>query len=201
EYEVTVRLDEQFRDNLSALENLTVVEEGRQIPLSSVASWEFGEGFGSITHIDQKRVITVMADVRSNYNANAVLQEVQTVLDDYLGSELPSGYNASWTGQQEDQQEDVEFLSASFLIALFLIAFILISQFNSVSKPFIVMTSVIMSTAGVFYGLVVFQMPFVIIMTGIGIISLAGVVVNNAIVLIDYIDILRTRDNMPLFEA
>lgn len=201
EYEVTVRLDKQFRNNLSALEDLTIVEDGRQIPLSSVASWEVGEGFGSITHIDQERVVTVMADVRSNYNANAVLQEVQTVLDDYMSNEIPVGYNASWTGQQEDQQEAIDFLSTAFLIALFLIAFILISQFNSVSKPFIVMTSVIMSTAGVFYGLVIFQMPFVIIMTGIGIISLAGVVVNNAIVLIDYIDILRTRDNMPLFEA
>ncbi|GAA5521860.1 efflux RND transporter permease subunit [Aliifodinibius salicampi] len=201
EYEVTVRLDEQFRDNLSVLDDLTIVEEGRQIPLSSVASWEIGEGFGSITHIEQERVITVMADVRSNYNANAVLQEVQTTLDDYLSNELPAGYNANWTGQQEDQQEAIDFLSMAFLIALFLIAFILISQFNSVSKPFIVMTSVIMSTAGVFYGLVIFQMPFVIIMTGIGIISLAGVVVNNAIVMIDYIDILRRRDKMPLFEA
>src|SRR5699024_717808 len=178
-----------------------IVEEGQQVPLSSVASWETGEGLGDIKHKDQERVVTVMADVRSNYNANAVLQEVQTVLDDYLSNELPSGYTTSWTGQQEDQQEAVDFLSTAFLIALFIIAFILISQFNSISKPFIVMTSVIMSTAGVFYGLVFFQMPFVIIMTGIGIISLAGVVVNNAIVLIDYIDILRTRDNMPLFEA
>ena len=201
EYDITVRLDEQYRDNLSALDDLTIMNEGRQVPLSSVASWEMGEGLGSIKHKDQERVVTVSADVRSNYNANAVLQEVQTVLDDYLSNELPSGYTTSWTGQQEDQQEAIDFLSTAFLIALFIIAFILISQFNSVSKPFIVMTSVIMSTAGVFYGLVFFQMPFVIIMTGIGIISLAGVVVNNAIVLIDYIDILRTRDNMPLFEA
>ncbi|MCW9705331.1 efflux RND transporter permease subunit [Fodinibius salsisoli] len=201
EYDITVRLDEQFRNNLSALEDLTIVDEGRQIPLSSVASWEIGEGLGSIKHKDQDRVVTVMADVRSNYNANAVLQEVQTVLDDYISNELPSGYTARWTGQQEDQQEAIDFLSMAFLIALFLISFILISQFNSISKPFIVMTSVVMSTAGVLFGLVIFQMPFVIIMTGIGVISLAGVVVNNAIVLIDYIDILRTRDNMPLFEA
>jgi multidrug efflux pump subunit AcrB len=202
EYDITVRLEEQFRNDLSALQDLNIVgDEGRQVPLSSVASWETREGLGGIKHIDQERVVTVMADVRSNYNANAVLQEVQTVLDDYITNELPSGYDASWTGQQEDQQEAVDFLSMAFLIALFLIAFILISQFNSISKPFIVMTSVIMSTAGVFFGLVIFQMPFVIIMTGIGVISLAGVVVNNAIVLIDYIDILRTRDNMPLYEA
>ena len=202
EYDITVRLDEQFRNDLSALQDLNIVgEEGRQVPLSSVASWQIGKGFGGIKHVDQERVVTVMADVRSSYNANAVLEEVQGVLDDYISNELPAGYEASWTGQQEDQQEAIDFLSMAFLIALFLIAFILISQFNSVSKPFIVMTSVVMSTAGVFFGLVIFQMPFVIIMTGIGVISLAGVVVNNAIVLIDYIDILRTRDNMPLYEA
>jgi multidrug efflux pump subunit AcrB len=202
EYDITVRLDEQYRNDLSALQDLNIVDQdGRQIPLSSVASWEMREGLGGIKHKDQERVVTVMADVRSSYNANAVLGEVQTVLDEYISNEIPSGYEASWTGQQEDQQEAIDFLSTAFLIALFLIAFILISQFNSISKPFIVMTSVVMSTAGVFFGLTFFQMPFVIIMTGIGVISLAGVVVNNAIVLIDYIDILRTRDNMPLYEA
>lgn len=201
EYDITVRLDEQYRNNLSTLQNLTIVDEEKQIPLSSVASWETTEGLGGIKHIDQERVISVQAEVRSNYNANAVLGEVQQVLAPYLQNELPSGYTAQWTGQQEDQQEAIDFLSTAFLIALFLIAFILISQFNSLFKPFIVMTSVIMSTAGVFFGLVIFQMPFVIIMTGIGIISLAGVVVNNAIVLIDYIDILRKRDNMGLYDA
>lgn len=201
EYDITVRLDEQYRDNISTLQDLTIVEEGRQIPLSSVAAWEVTEGLGGIKHKNQERVITVMADVRSNYNANAVLEEVQQVLQPYLQNELPSGYTSSWTGQQEDQQEAIDFLSMAFLIALFLIAFILISQFNSLFKPFIVMTSVVMSTAGVFYGLALFQMPFVIVMTGIGVISLAGVVVNNAIVLIDYIDILRTRDRMGLYEA
>ncbi|MDZ7771148.1 MAG: efflux RND transporter permease subunit [Balneolaceae bacterium] len=201
EYDITVRLAEQYRQDLSTLQDLTVVEEGRQIPLSSVATWEITEGLGGINHVEQERVITVSAQVRSGYNANAVLGEVQAVVDDYLGSEIPGGYRTSWTGQQEDQQEAMEFLSGAFLIALFLIAFILISQFNSLSKPFIVMTSVLMSTAGVFFGLVIFQMPFVIIMTGIGVISLAGVVVNNAIVMIDYIDILRRRDGMDLYEA
>lgn len=201
EYDITVRLDEQYRNDLSVLQDLVIVDEGRQIPLSSVASWETREAPGGIRHKDQERVITVLADVRSSYNANAVLQEVQMVLDNYLTNQLPQGYDANWTGQQEEQQEAMEFLTNAFLIALFLIAFILISQFNSLSKPFIIMTSVIMSTAGVFFGLALFQMPFVIIMTGIGVISLAGVVVNNAIVLIDYIEILRKRDNMQLYEA
>ncbi|MDZ7694837.1 MAG: efflux RND transporter permease subunit [Balneolaceae bacterium] len=201
EYDITVRLDERYRQDMSTLQDLTVVEEGRQIPLSSVATWEVTEGLGGIKHKDQERMITVMADVRSSYNANAVLAEVQQVVDQYLQNEVPSGYDYSWTGQQEDQQEAVDFLSMAFLVALFLITFILISQFNSLFKPFIVMTSVLMSTSGVVLGLVIFQMPFVIVMTGIGIISLAGVVVNNAIVLIDYIDILRTRDKLGLFDA
>ncbi|MDX1585503.1 MAG: efflux RND transporter permease subunit [Balneolaceae bacterium] len=201
EYDITVRLDKKYRTDMSTLQDLTVVDEGRQIPLSSVATWEVTEGLGGIKHKDQERVITVMADVRSNYNANAVLEEVQQVLQPYIENELPASFSTNWTGQQEDQQEAIDFLSMAFLVALFLISFILISQFNSLFKPFIVMTSVIMSTAGVFYGLAIFQMPFVIIMTGIGVISLAGVVVNNAIVLIDYIDILRYRDNLGLYEA
>jgi multidrug efflux pump subunit AcrB len=141
-----------------------------------------------------------MADVRSGYNSNAVLQEAQTLLQPYL-EELPNGVRHRWTGQTEEQDEAQDFLTNAFMIALALMSFILISQFNSVAKPFIVMTSVIMSISGVLFGLVVFQMPFGIIMTGIGVISLAGVVVNNAIVMIDYIDILRFRDKMNLREA
>lgn len=119
----------------------------------------------------------------------------------YLREEIPAGYMTGWTGQQQEQEDAEDFLTDAFFIALALMSFILISQFNSVIKPFIVMSSVIMSISGVLYGLVLFNMPFGIIMTGIGVISLAGVVVNNAIVLIDYIDILRIRDKMNLYEA
>ncbi|NIU53893.1 MAG: hypothetical protein GWN68_12595, partial [Gemmatimonadetes bacterium] len=114
---------------------------------------------------------------------------------------LPPGYALRYTGEQEEQQEAMEFLSNAFLIALLLIAFILVSQFNSVIKPVIILTSVIMSTVGVLIGLMVFRMPFGIIMTGVGVISLAGVVVNNAIVLLDYVDVLRDRDGMDRREA
>ncbi len=201
EYDITVRLQEQFRNNLSTLQSITVMDEGRAIPLSSVADWELSEGLGAIKHIDQERVITVQADVRSNYNANAVLEQVQQILQPYLQNQLPESYNYNYTGQQQEQQEAADFLTIAFLVALFLITFILVTQFNSLFKPLIIVSSVIMSTAGVLFGLIVFRMPFVIIMTGIGVIALAGVVVNNAIVLIDYIDILRTRDDMPLKEA
>ncbi|HBD42926.1 MAG TPA: copper transporter [Bacteroidetes bacterium] len=193
EYDITVRLNPESRENLSALSTLTVLTEGgQQIPLSEVVSLSTQEGYGGITHKDQKRVVTLSSDVSSAANPNQILGQVQAELANTLAN-LPQGVRYEWTGEQEEQADAIAFLSNAFLIALFLIAFILISQFNSVVKPIIVLTSVIMSISGVLYGLVIFQMPFVIIMTGIGIISLAGVVVNNAIVLIDYIDILRAK--------
>jgi multidrug efflux pump subunit AcrB len=201
EYDIMVRLAEPYRDNLDALRDLTVVAEGGiQVPLPSVASWRVDEGYGTVRRKDLDRVATVSSDVRSGQNSNAVLAEVQTTLADFAAS-LPPRYNLRYTGQQEDQDESQKFLSGAFGIALMLIAFILVSQFNSIVKPFIILTSVIMSTVGVLVGLMVFRMPFGIIMTGVGVISLAGVVVNNAIVLIDYIDILREREGMSRREA
>jgi multidrug efflux pump len=202
EFDITVRLARRYRDQLSALEDMVVVAEGgQQVPLLSVADWEVGEGLGSIRRKDMDRVATVSSEVRAGYNQNAVIMEVQETLATFAAERVPPGYQLRYTGQLEDQTDAQEFLTMAFAIALMLIGFILISQFNSVVKPLIILTSVIMSTVGVFLGLIVFQMPFVIIMTGVGIISLAGIVVNNAIVLIDYIDILRDRDGMARREA
>tara|TARA_B100000575_G_scaffold294202_1_gene308598 strand:- start:12279 stop:15671 length:3393 start_codon:yes stop_codon:yes gene_type:complete len=199
EYEIVVRLAKEYRDDLSTLSDLTVFHEGVQIPLSEVAFWEISDGFGGIRHKESERVITVSADVRSGYQSNAVLAEAQQVLSIYLNG-LPPGYSYEWTGQQQEQDESFAFLGRAFLIAVFLISFILVSQFNSIVKPIIILSSVVMSTAGVFYGLVTFQMAFGL-MAFLGLISLAGVVVNNAIVLIDYVDILRDRDGFDLRSA
>lgn len=200
EYDIIVRLAPKYREQLSSLEDLTVMAEGQQIPITSVADWEIGEGLGSIRRRDMERMATLSSEVAAGLNPNAVLGEVRATLEDFRGS-LPPGYTIAYTGEQEDQAEAQAFLSSAFLMALALIGLILISQFNSVVKPVIILTSVIMSTVGVLIGLMVFRMPFVIIMTGVGIISLAGIVVNNAIVLIDYIDILRARDKMDRREA
>jgi len=200
EYDIVVRLAKPYREDLNALRDLTVVAEGRQIPLPSVATWRIDEGFGSIKRRDMDRVATVSSDVRTGENSNAVLAEVQKTLAGFA-AELPPGYVLRYGGQQEDQMEAQQFLGNAFGVALMLIAFILISQFNSVVKPLIILTSVIMSTVGVLVGLMIFRMPFGIIMTGVGVISLAGVVVNNAIVLIDYIDVLRSREGMSRREA
>jgi multidrug efflux pump subunit AcrB len=202
EYDIIVRLAPEYRRELDQLAELNVMAEGgRQIPLSSVADWNVGEGYGTIRRKDQERMATISSDVAAGLNSNAVLGEVQVVLQDFARSELPPGYAIEYTGQQQEQDEAQEFLGGAFLTALLLIAFILISQFNSVVKPVIIMTSVMMSVVGVLMGLMVFRMPFGVIMTGVGIISLAGIVVNNAIVLIDYIDILRARDGMDRREA
>ena len=200
EYDIIVRLSPEFRDQLNSLDELTVMNEGQQIPITSVASWQVGEGFGSIRRKDMDRMATLSSEVASGYNSNAILGEVQAAMAEFEQT-MPPGYTIRYTGQNEDQAEAASFLSTAFGAALALIAFILISQFNSVVKPVIIISSVVMSTAGVLFGLIIFRMPFGIIMTGVGVISLAGIVVNNAIVLIDYVDILRERDGMDRREA
>lgn len=190
EYDVLVRFPEVFRADLSNLANLTLINvEGQPIPFSAVATLEQDEGLGTIRRIDRKRTITVSADVEGR-TGPAVLADVQRRLAAYP---LPAGYTFNYTGENEDTEETQEFLGRAFVVALFLIALVLVTQFNSVFQPFIIMTSVILSLAGVFLGLILFNMPFGILMTGIGCISLAGVVVNNAIVLMDFINKLRAR--------
>ena len=201
EYDIVVRLAEEYRSELESLRDLTVMNEGIQIPLLSVARWEVGEGYGSIRRRDQRRMATISSDVRAGLNNNRVLGEVQGVLADFASNELPVGYQIQYTGQSEEQAEAQGFLQTAFLGAIMLIGLVLVTHFNSVVKPVIILTSVFMSTAGVLLGLLVFRMPFGIIMTGVGIISLAGIVVNNAIVLIDYVEILRTRDGLGRQEA
>ena len=200
EYDIIVRLREQDRADVTSLGQLTVFSEGRQIPIPSVAQWTVDRGYSAIRRKNMDRMATISAEVAAGYNSNAVRLEVEEVLAGF-GAALPAGYTMAFTGEQQEQQEAMEFLTGAFLAALMLIALILVSQFNSVVKPVIILSSVIMSTIGVLIGLMVFSMPFVIIMTGVGVISLAGIVVNNAIVLIDYIDVLRKRDGMDRREA
>jgi multidrug efflux pump len=200
EYDIVVRLAEPYRNDLESLRDLTVMADGRQVPLLSVARWHVDEGLGTVRRKDLDRVATISSDVRAGEQTNAVIADMQRALEPFIAS-LPPGYTLRFTGQMEDQAEAMRFLGNAFMIAVLLIAFILMTQFNSVLKPIIIMTSVIMSTVGVLLGLIVFRMPFGIIMTGVGVISLAGVVVNNAIVLIDYIDLLRERDGLDRREA
>ncbi len=192
EYDITVRLQEADRQNLESLKNLTIGGPGgQQIPLLSVAELTETTGFGSITRLDEQRVVTVQADAAPGYNDNAVLQQVQQLLDDYEQG-LPQEYNLSYTGQNEDQQESFGFLFTALMIGVMLILLIMIAEFNSVSAPFIIMIAVGLSLIGVLLGLILTRTPFSLF-TFIGVISLAGIVVNNNIVLVDYIMQLRQQ--------
>lgn len=187
EYDITVRFAREARSSVEDLRRINVFYEGQQIPLPNIARIESAAGVGTIQHKDLKRVITVSAKVDGR-NENAALRECMDKLSTFA---MPEGYFIEFTGQNQEQEESQAFLSQAFLIALLLIALVLITQFNSLVLPFIIMFSVILSLIGVLVGLMVTGTPFGIIMTGLGVISLAGVVVNNAIVLIDYIQQLR----------
>ena len=192
EYDITVRLQPSDRATLESLATLTVTNtRGRQIPLTSVADIEEGTGFGSITRIDQTRVVTVSGDAAPGYNGPDVLTRVQDALSEYRQG-LPPGYTMEYTGGNEEQQESFGFLTTALAIGASLIFLILIIEFNSISAPFIIMAAVGLSLIGVLLGLILTRTPFNLF-TFIGIIALAGIVVNNNIVLVDYIMQLRGR--------
>ncbi len=192
EYDITVRLRDRDRESLETLRSLTILEEGQQIPLVAVADISVGSGLGSITRLDQERVVTVQGDVAEGLNGNAVLATVQDYLAPYVENEVPPGVTVRYTGESEDQQESFGFLTTALLIGLSLITIILLLQFNSIGNPLIIMIATGLSLIGVMLGLILTRTPFGL-MTFIGVISLAGIVVNNAIVLIDYIEQLRDR--------
>jgi multidrug efflux pump subunit AcrB len=200
EYDIVVRYAQPARKSVEDIEELTVFYEGENIPLGAFADVTYTTGLGSIHRMDTKRVVTVTGDVAEGYNGVAILGQVQQRLADYY---LPVGYRVEFTGESEDQEEAMSFLfspTGAFMTAIMLIFVVLITQFNSVTHPFVIMSSVILSFIGVFLGLLLTRTPFGIIMTGVGVISLAGVVVNNAIVLVHYINLLR-REGREKFEA
>jgi multidrug efflux pump len=192
DYDITVQLDEADRRVVDLLHELMLpTPSGELVPLSTVADVVFTGSIGDINRINNDRVVTVRANVDETKIPGPVARsEAEKLLEQFP---LPPGYKVRFTGEFEFQQESQDFLTKAFLVALLLIFLILVSMFNSVSQPFIIMTSVILSLGGAFLGLALFASPFGIIMTGVGVISLAGVVVNNAIVLIDYTNKLRER--------
>ncbi len=191
EYDITVKFPEERRADVNGLQLLTVSNrDGEHIPLTEVADIVVEGGSGSIRHKDQDRVVSVSANAAAGYLPADLLRAVQTELKDY---KVPPGYDIRYTGENKDQEEAAAFLGRALLIALFIIALILVTQFNSIAQPLIILSSVLLSLIGVLWGLIIAREPFGIIMTGIGIISLAGVVVNNSIVLIDYANQLRNR--------
>jgi multidrug efflux pump len=164
---------------------------GQLVPLTTLATIKYAGSIGGINRINHERVVTVKAEVDETKVPGSVAKmQAEKLLESFA---LPPGIGMKFTGQHEHQQESQDFLSKAFMIAIFLIFLILVTIFNSVSQPLIILTSVILSLGGVYLGLTVMRYPFGIIMSGVGVISLAGVVVNNAIVLIDYINKLRSK--------
>ncbi|HXV64982.1 MAG TPA: efflux RND transporter permease subunit [Vicinamibacteria bacterium] len=191
EYDIVVRLAPEARRSLDDVSNLTVPDEdGVPIPMRSVVRLEPGVGPAAIQRVDLKRVVTVDGDVvrAQGRTEDSVRQEVAERLQEI---EFPSGYRWTFAGSNQEEAESQAFLQRAFVIAVLLIVLVLVTQFDSLVLPFTIMVSVVLSLIGVLWGLIVTATPFGIIMTGIGVISLAGIVVNNAIVLCDFIQQLR----------
>ncbi|BDD01115.1 efflux RND transporter permease subunit [Persicobacter psychrovividus] len=203
DWDIKVRFNEDYRSNIDALKNKMLSmknDQGKlvQIPISAVADFKLSSTFGMINHLNQERVLNISSNVLPGYNPTDVNNQIRKV----LGSvHVPSGYHVRFGGEQEKQAEEMSFLTEALMLALVLIFGIIVFQFNQVTAPLIILFSVVLSTIGVFLGEVIFQMDFVVMMTMMGIISLAGVVVNNAIVLIDFCNVKKEEMQMSLKEG
>ena len=196
DYEINVRFNKQNRFDNNALYNQNIIFRDpangqiKEIPVTALIERENITSFNAIKHRQLNRVVTLYSPVLAGYNANAVVDEIKSLLKNY---DLPKGVNFKFSGEIEEQEKNMSFLSNALLAALGLILLLLVFQFNSISKPLIILLSIFLSFTGVFLGLIAFQMPFVILMTMMGIIALAGIVVNNGVVLLDYTQLLIDR--------
>jgi multidrug efflux pump len=203
DYDIYVRFNEKNRYNSNMLfaQKITFRDQAsgkiKEIPVSVVASKRNNSGFSAIKHKDIKRVVTVYSALSPGYtDAGAIVNQIQEEMKSF--NALPKGVRIDFTGQIEEQNKQMAFLMGAFFTGLALIFFILIFQFNSISKPSIIMLAIFLSLIGVFGGIVITGSPFVIMMTMMGIISLAGIVVNNGVVLLDYTQLLIDRKKYEL---
>ncbi len=194
QYPIMLRFEEDQRKDIEQLLNLTITYRDmnsgilRQIPLSVVAHLDYVNSFGQINRLNLKRVITISSNVLGGYNANLINAQLRKILPTFAKS---SAVDIRLTGEQEDQKDSMVFLSKAMILALFLIMFILITQFNSMSKALIIVSEVLFSLIGVLLGYMIFGMTISIIMTGMGIVALAGIVVRNGILLVEFSDVLK----------
>jgi len=194
QYSIMLRFEENQRKDLEQLLNLSITYRDmnsgllRQIPLSVVAHVEYVNSYGQINRLNLKRVITLSSNVLAGFNANLINEQLRKVIPEFQKS---STIDIRITGEQEDQAESMAFLSRAMVLCLFLIMFILITQFNSMSKALIIVSEVVFSLIGVLLGYMLFGMTISIIMTGMGIVALAGIVVRNGILLVEFTDVLK----------
>ncbi len=203
DYDIYVRFNQENRYNPSAIFNQRITFRDpasgqiKEVPVSAIADQSNSTGFSAIKHRDARRVVTVYSALAPGFtDAGAIVGKIQEEMDDFQG--LPPNIKIDFTGQIEEQNKQMAFLMGAFFTGLGLIFFILIFQFNSVSKPGIIMLAIFLSLIGVFGGIVATGSAFVIMMTMMGIISLAGIVVNNGVVLLDYTQLLIDRKKVAL---
>ncbi|MEZ8616139.1 efflux RND transporter permease subunit [Vibrio splendidus] len=181
EVDILVRYPSDKRD-IGRFDQLRVKTPAGLVPITNFAQIVPDHKQDTIKRLDGKRVVNIMADMEEGYNLALELPKIEQSLSE-LG--LPSSVEFRIRGQNEEQENSSAFLQSAFLVALAVMALILITQFNSFYQAFLILSAVLFSTVGVFVGLLIFQRPFGIVMSGIGVIALAGIVVNNNIVLID----------------
>ncbi|MDL5514776.1 efflux RND transporter permease subunit [Arenibacter sp. M-2] len=203
DYDINVRFSEDLRYNKSALFNQNIIFRDpstgkiKEIPISAVATERNTSAFSAIKHRDNKRVVTVYSGLQPGFtDAAAIVAEIQKEMEEFKN--LPADIKIDYTGQIEEQNKQMMFLVGAFFTGLGLIMLILIFQFGGISKPLIIMIAIFLSFIGVFGGLMITGWSFVIMMTMMGIISLAGIVVNNGVVLLDYTQILIDRKKVKL---
>ena len=196
QYPIMLRFEENQRNDIEQLLNLSITYRDmnsgtlRQIPLSVVAKIDYVNSYGQINRLNQKRVITISSNVLDGYTANDIIAQIKKAIPQFS---KPSTTDLKITGEQEDQAEAMAFLGKAMLLSLFLIMFILVTQFNSMSKPLIIISEVVFSIVGVLLGYMIFDMTISIIMTGMGIVALAGIVVRNGILLVEFTDVLKAK--------
>jgi len=196
DYDINVRFEQKYRYDNNALfnQNVTFRDQAtgkiKEVPIASIISLKNTSSFSAIKHRNLSRVVTLYSPVLAGFNANEVVEKTKAILYNY---DMPKGTSFKFTGEMEKQEENMSFLSSALLAAIGLIMLLLVFQFNSISKPIIILISIFLSFTGVFMGLIIFDMTFVIMMTMMGIIALSGIVVNNGVVLLDYIQLLIER--------
>ena len=202
DYDINVRLDKSNRDDITQLLDQYIVFRDqatgkiKKIPLSVMVKPSNSLSFSAIKHSNLKRVVTLYSPVLAGYNGNEVVNKVKQSISNYSG--ISPEIELKFTGEIEEQGKNMRFLTGALLAALGMIVFLLVLQFNSISNPLIILLSIFLSFTGVLYGISIFNMPFVIMMTMMGIIALSGIVVNNGVVLIDYTQLLIARKKEDL---
>ncbi len=200
EFDITVRLPLEQRNSVELLDRMFIpTGQGHSVPLSSLGELRYEGGRGAITRKDQRRMITLTGNNHQR-GVDEIIAEVMEIIERI---DIPRGYSVAYAGDTEEMEQSGRFLAQAFLVAIGLIMIILVIQFNSVFMPLIIGLSVLLSLIGVMWGLLLTQTRFGVIMTGMGVVSLAGIVVNNSIVLIDCIrqrqaDGLDTEDAVVL---